>query len=90
MYFTLESSTGYEFKFNSLKFGPQKWTQYWNSSLRQICLSWISAIEFNFGVFIKMIFINKIVQTLVSFDSAKFVLCNGIIDWKVWLKLTTN
>ena len=32
-----------------------------------------------------MNFSNKFVQTIVSFFSTKFVLCNGIIDWNVWL-----
>ena len=41
--------------------------------------------NFNFGGIIKMNFINKIVQTLISFGSVKFVLCNGIIGWDVWL-----
>ena len=85
VYFTLGSSVGYDFKFKSLKLGPQKWTQYWNSSLRQ---NWVLdfSVEFNFGVFIKMNFVNKIVQTLVSFVSTKFVLHNGAIDWKVcWI-----
>ena len=81
MYFTVGSSMGYEFKFKSLKFGPQKWTQYWNSSLRHLPKSWVSVFEFNFGEFIKMYFINKLAQALVSFVSTKFVLCNGASGW---------
>ena len=33
--------------------------------------------EFNFGGIIKMNFINKIIQSVASFVSTKFVLCNG-------------
>ena len=32
-----------------------------------------------------MNFSNKIAQPIVSFISTKFVLCNGIIGWDVWL-----
>ena len=39
--------------------------------------------NFNFGGIIKMNFINKIVQTLISFGSVKFVLYNDAIDSKV-------
>ena len=39
--------------------------------------SWTSMFEFNFGESIKMYFINKLAQALVSFVSTKFVLCNG-------------
>ena len=35
--------------------------------------------EFIFVEFIKMNFFNKLDQTLVSFISAKYVLCNGAI-----------
>ena len=41
--------------------------------------------KFNFGGNIKMNFSIKFVQTIVSFISTKFVLCNGIIGWDVWL-----
>ena len=40
-------------------------------------------IKFNFGVFIKMNFSNKFVQTLVPFDNTNFVLYNGATSWKV-------
>ena len=36
--------------------------------------------NFNFGGIIKMNFINKFVQTVISFGSVKFVLYNDAID----------
>ena len=47
--------------------------------------SWNSVFEFIFGGFIKMNFINKFAQTLVSIVGAKFVLYNGAIGWDVCL-----
>ena len=85
MYFTLVSSIGYESKFKPLKFELQNWNQSWNPTQTVLPKSWNSVCEFIFGGFIKMYFINKIVQILASFVSTKFVLCNGVIGWKVYL-----
>ena len=41
--------------------------------------------EFSFGGFNKMNFINKIIQSVASFVSTKFVLGNGVIGWEVFL-----
>ena len=83
MCFTLVSSVGYEFKSNPLKFELQIWIQ--GLILAQPILVVLGfSIGFNFGEFIKMNFLNKPIQTIVSFQSIKFVLCNGAIGWYVW------
>ena len=46
---------------------------------------WILILISIVGNLLKWLFINNFVQTIVSFISTKFVLCNGIVYWKVWL-----
>ena len=76
----------YEFKFKPLKFELQNWTPDWNPTQTFLSILEIS-FEFIFGGFIKMYFINKLAQALVSFVSTKFVLCNAANDWDVCLKI---
>ena len=60
----------------------QIWNWNWSSILdHDLALDY--NIKFNFGVFIKMIFSNKFVQTLVPFDNTNFVSYNGATGWKV-------
>ena len=83
MYFTLVSSGGYKFKSNPLKFELQIWNLNWSSTLDHDLAVLDFNIKFNFGVFVKMNFSNKFVQTLVPFDNTNFVLYNGATGWKV-------
>ena len=77
MCFTLVSSVGYEFKSNPLKFELQFWKDNWVSTLGQYWLSWNSVLDSILGELLKWISQINMLQTLVSFESMKFVLCNG-------------